>query len=69
MSSKSAYRDVNTGAAHILAVDDTPDNLFLIEAILEDENYRISLAEDGKSALAQVNECPPDLILLDVMMP
>lgn len=69
MSSKSASFNGNNRAAHILAVDDTPDNLFLIEAILEDENYRISLAEDGSSALALVEESPPDLILLDVMMP
>jgi two-component system sensor histidine kinase/response regulator len=69
MPANSAYREGNVQTAHILAVDDTPDNLFLIEAILEDEDYRISLAEDGASALAKVEACPPDLILLDVMMP
>lgn len=53
----------------ILAVDDTPDNLFLIQTLLEGDGYQVSLAEDGEAALAQVEKSPPDLILLDVMMP
>lgn len=53
----------------ILAVDDTPDNLLLLEAILSEEGYDIHTAEDGMSALKQIEQSPPDLILLDVMMP
>ncbi|MBD2246868.1 hybrid sensor histidine kinase/response regulator [Nostoc sp. FACHB-888] len=53
----------------ILAVDDVFDNLLVLEAVLEDEDYEISLVEDSKIALAMVEESPPDLILLDVMMP
>jgi signal transduction histidine kinase len=54
----------------ILAVDDTPDNLALIETILEDEGYEIILVSSGAAALAQVEKLPPpDLILLDIMMP
>lgn len=53
----------------ILAVDDSPDNLFLIQTILEDEGYHIDLADDGFSALEKIDAKPPDLILLDVMMP
>jgi two-component system, sensor histidine kinase and response regulator len=53
----------------ILAVDDTPDNLALIEAILEDEGYEVILTSSGAAALAQVEQSPPDLILLDIMMP
>lgn len=53
----------------ILAVDDSPDNLFLIQTILDDKGYEITLAENGQSALAQIEKNPPDLILLDVMMP
>jgi two-component system, sensor histidine kinase and response regulator len=55
--------------SRILAVDDIPDNLALIETILEDEGYEIVLVSSGKAALAQVEESPPDLILLDIMMP
>ncbi|QLE58380.1 hybrid sensor histidine kinase/response regulator [Nostoc sp. TCL26-01] len=53
----------------ILAVDDTRDNLILVQTILESEGYEIDLAMDGISALRKVEESPPDLILLDVMMP
>ncbi|QLE47305.1 response regulator [Nostoc sp. C057] len=53
----------------ILAVDDVFDNLLVLEAVLEDEGYEISLVEDSKIALAMVEESPPDIILLDVMMP
>lgn len=54
---------------HILVVDDSPDNVFLIQTILEEEGYVIATAEDGASALAQIEQSPPDLVLLDVMMP
>lgn len=54
---------------HILVVDDSPDNLFLVQTILEEEGYCISLAEDGLVALEQIEQSPPDLVLLDVMMP
>lgn len=53
----------------ILVVDDSPDNLFLVQTILEEEGYEINLAEDGRSALAQIEQSPPELVLLDVMMP
>lgn len=54
----------------ILAVDDTPDNLCLLEAILSDEpHYHLSCAENGPDAIEAVKHSPPDLILLDVMMP
>jgi two-component system sensor histidine kinase/response regulator len=53
----------------LLAVDDTVDNLILLQAILEDEGYDIQTVTDGPSALRQVADHPPDLILLDVMMP
>ncbi|QLE40674.1 response regulator [Nostoc sp. C052] len=53
----------------ILVVDDVFDNLLVLEAVLEDEDYEITLVEDSKIALAMVEESPPDIILLDVMMP
>ena len=54
--------------ASILLVDDTPSNLSLLGNILCDD-YRIQLANSGAKALALVAAAPPDLILLDVMMP
>ncbi len=54
---------------NILVVDDSPDNVFLIQTILEEEGYTISTAEDGSTALRLVEQSPPQLVLLDVMMP
>jgi len=53
----------------LLVVDDLPDNSFLIQAILEEEGYQIEVEDNGKSALARIERTPPDLVLLDVMMP
>ncbi len=59
----------NDAPATVLVVDDEAWNRMLAEAILEDDGYRILLAEDGEEALARVAEERPDAILLDVMMP
>ncbi len=53
----------------ILVVDDLSDNLFLLQTVLEAEGYQVDTADTGKLALAKVEDSPPDLILLDVMMP
>ncbi|MCU6497729.1 two-component system response regulator [Rugamonas sp. A1-17] len=53
----------------ILVVDDIPDNIDLLCAVLEDD-YRTKIAVNGERALKIANgESKPDLILLDVMMP
>lgn len=53
----------------ILVVDDVPDNCFLIQSILEEEGYQITVANSGQQAIALIEKSPPDLLLLDVMMP
>ena len=53
----------------ILAVDDQPENLELLAAILGDEGYEFDGAPDGEAALAAVRREPPQAVLLDVMMP
>lgn len=53
----------------ILIVDDTPDNLILMSALLK-ETYKVKVANNGEKALRiAFSNSPPDLILLDVMMP
>lgn len=55
--------------ATILVVDDTPDNLQLLAGLFEDE-YRVKLANNGDKALQICqSDTPPDLLLLDIMMP
>jgi two-component system, sensor histidine kinase and response regulator len=63
------YSSQSVKTNYILAVDDTPDNLFLVQLALEQEGYKVKLAQDGYTALAEIKKSPPDLILLDVMMP
>jgi PAS domain S-box-containing protein len=53
----------------ILLVDDTPANLGVLFELLKGYGFKVSVAEDGESALEQVNYARPDLILLDVLMP
>lgn len=53
----------------ILAVDDAADNLFMIQTILSEEGYHVSINSNGLDAIASIEASPPDLILLDVMMP
>ena len=55
--------------ANVLIVDDDPLNRKLIKVSLSKEQYDIAKASDGLIALEQIKANPPDLILLDVMMP
>jgi CheY-like chemotaxis protein len=56
-------------SAKILVVEDEPENRLLIGMILSAEGYQVIPAVDGADALARMASEPPDLILLDLMMP
>ncbi len=53
----------------ILIVDDRPDNLRFLSAMLTEQGYGVRQALNGKMALTAVQTVAPDLILLDIMMP
>ncbi|MBL6995455.1 HD domain-containing phosphohydrolase [Desulfobacula sp.] len=53
----------------ILVVDDEDRNRRLMEALLVPLGYEVIFASDGHAALQKVNDTPPDVILLDIMMP
>ncbi|NJM71479.1 MAG: response regulator [Scytonema sp. RU_4_4] len=55
--------------ANILVVDDTPDNLRLLSAMLTQLGYEVRRVINGQTALKTAQAAPPDLILLDIMMP
>ena len=54
--------------ASILVIDDTPGNLSLLNQLLR-THYRVKLANSGQRGLELATLAPPDLILLDIMMP
>lgn len=53
----------------ILVVDDTPTNLSVLSEALKGAGFTVAIETDGESAIEQVKYNPPDLILLDVIMP
>lgn len=54
---------------YVLAVDDIPLNLLLIQKMLSRFNFELKTAANGQQALDMVAQKKPDLILLDLMMP
>lgn len=62
-------KSVNVIKANILLVDDTPNNLRLLSAMLSDQGYEIRRVVNGQMALKTAQAYPPDLILLDIKMP
>jgi len=55
--------------ASILVADDEPNIVLSLEFILKQAGYRVRVASDGEAALAAIGEEPPDLLVLDAMMP
>lgn len=53
----------------VLIVDDVPENLQLLAAILTGEDLEVSFANSGQQAIETVTFAPPDIILLDISMP
>ena len=53
----------------VLVVDDQAPNRRLLEAVLEPRGYRVVSAESGEEALRLLAEDPPDVVLLDIVMP
>jgi two-component system, OmpR family, response regulator ResD len=53
----------------ILVVDDDPKIVSLVRMYLEREGFRVTTANDGRAALSAIDEAPPRLIVLDLMLP
>lgn len=67
MSNSSS--DSSYSSSRVLVVDDTPENLRLLIGFLGEEGYQVQPCFSGKRALAIARANPPDLILLDILMP
>jgi len=55
--------------ASILVADDEPNIVLSLEFILKQAGYRVRVASDGEAALAAIGSEPPDVLVLDAMMP
>ena len=53
----------------ILIVDDLPQNVRLLEAVLSPQGFRVATASSGQEALDALGKEHPDLVLLDILMP
>ncbi len=56
-------------ASRILIVDDEPNIVISLDFLMRREGYEVAVAADGEAALQAIAERPPDLVLLDVMLP
>ncbi len=56
-------------AAHILIVDDSSTNLYMLESLLKGHGFDVTSAENGKDALEKARLTPPDLVVTDILMP
>lgn len=66
---KEISRTITNNEYKILLVDDKPTNLRFLSQILIKRGYKVQRAINGQLALNAANASPPDLILLDIMMP
>ena len=55
--------------ARVFVIDDEPDMVDLLATILKSDGLQVDTDTDGRSALARLLADPPDLVLLDLMMP
>ncbi|SDI10880.1 Response regulator receiver domain-containing protein [Pseudomonas benzenivorans] len=53
----------------VLIADDEPNIVISLEFLLEQAGYQVRVAHDGQEALEAIQRQPPDLLLLDVMLP
>jgi PleD family two-component response regulator len=64
-----SFTSAGNSTGNILVVDDTPANLRLLSEILTRQGYKVRPVPNGKLALSAAQRLPPDVILLDIMMP
>lgn len=54
---------------HVLVIDDAPEDLSAVAALMRDKNWRVSIATNGRQGFHRAQALQPDLILLDVFIP
>src|SRR6185437_13766974 len=66
---RDGRREPDDGRKTVLVVDDEPEIRKLVRRSLEERGYRVREASRGHEALAMLKESPPDLVILDAMLP
>jgi DNA-binding response OmpR family regulator len=69
MAVNMAFSNELNKQPHILVIDDEIANFEVVEALLHQDNYQLSYAAKFSQGYDQISTSPPDVILLDVMMP
>ena len=59
----------NPSSCRILIVDNEPSDRFILASILEEDGYCIDVIESGEKALDMIRTNPPDLVLMDIVIP
>jgi len=60
---------IDTARQRIVFVDDDPDMIELVRVMLDEDRFDIIGASDGATGLNLMHQAPPDLVLLDLMLP
>lgn len=66
---KNIFKKETVGQKKILIIDDEPETIKELREYLESMGYRVTLTLSGKEGLAKIQQEPPDLIILDLMLP
>jgi DNA-binding response OmpR family regulator len=61
--------DGNPRRPLVLIVDDEPNIVLSLDFLLSRQGYEVAIARDGEEALAMASRTPPDLVVLDLMLP
>jgi two-component system phosphate regulon response regulator PhoB len=69
MNATPADKRATAAEPVVLVIDDEPDLLELVKHQLQKEHYEVTTALDGEVALTQARRQPPDLVVLDLMLP
>jgi DNA-binding response OmpR family regulator len=66
---RGSAREVGIVSRRILIADDEPNMLLSLEFLMKRSGFEVSTAADGQAALEAIEASPPDLVLLDILMP
>jgi len=55
--------------AHIVVIDDSPTEVYVLQSILERHGHKVSVANSGEEGIELVRSVKPDAVLMDVVMP